>query len=447
MKRQSTKWRWATGSIAALLMCWTAATTAQGLPTPTAAPGARAAAPESINKAPPLAEQIQIEAGTDRQQTVVGQQIVLRVLVIGDGPLPPGRLITPNIDAVDLLILGEERRITRNAGSTNSAGNTDRAKDSASSESSSSSTDSSSNGSSNSNSNSNASSNGTDSLRERWIIERRYALFPRSAGRLEIPPSIYSAWRPGADAPEALRSEALSIEVRPAQPQPSDAVADSAWLPATALSLSEAGASSVRLAPGQVIERMLTIEAVGLRAEDLPPIRPSIPFPLQVREDAPRLWNKRGPDGVTGHRTERITLSSPETGLYQLPAVTLDWWNVDTQRWEQASTPDWQLQVAEFESASRRPAPDWRRDGDNSQPNANSAQAPPASVPEQPWVVAHWPWIIGTLGLLLMAWLLWRLYQRSALGPSRPTGHRTRPSLAQTRSTGPRHPSPSGSGS
>ncbi|MBK1620198.1 hypothetical protein CKO42_17475 [Lamprobacter modestohalophilus] len=443
MKRQSTKWRWATGSIAALLMCWTTATTAQGLPTSTADSGARAADPQAINTSPPLAEQIQVEASTDRQQIVVGQQIVLRVLVIGDGPLPPGRLIAPSIDVVDLLILGEERRITRNAGSTNSAGNTDRPRDSASSESSSGSTDSSSNGS---NSNSNASSNGTDSLRERWIIERRYALFPRSAGRLEIPPSIYSAWRPGADAPEALRSEALSIEVRPAQPRSSDAVADSAWLPATALNLSEAGASSVRLAPGQVIERMLTIEAVGLRAEDLPPIRPSIPFPLQVREDVPRLWNKRGPDSVTGYRTERITLSSPETGLYQLPAVTLDWWNVDTQRWEQASTPEWQLQVAEFESASRRPAPDWRRDGPDGELNTNSGQAPMASVPEQPWLVAYFPWIAATLGLLLMAWLLWRRYQRSVLGRSRPTGHQTRPSLAQTRSAGLQHPSPSGSG-
>jgi hypothetical protein len=404
MKLRSTKWRAATTSIAALLMCWTTTTTAKGPPTPTADPGARntAAAPQAINKATPLAEQVQVEASTNQDQALVDQQIVLRVRVIGDGPLPPGRLITPSINAVDVLILGEDRQIPHTAG--------------------------------------------TDSRRERWIYERRYALFPRSAGRVQIPPSVYSAWRPGADAPEALRSAALTIDVRPAQPRPPDTAADGPWLPATALNLSEAGASAVRLAPGQVIERMLTIEAVGLRAEDLPPIRPSIPFPLQVREDAPRLWNKRGPDGVTGYRTERITLSSPETGLYQLPAVTLDWWNVDTQRWEQASTPEWQLQVAAFESASRRPAPDWRRDAADSQPDTNSSQAPVASVPQQPWLVAYFPWIIGTFGLLLIAWLLWRLYHRSTPGPSHPAGHRTRPSLAQTRSTGPRHPSPSGSG-
>ncbi|WP_201218708.1 BatD family protein [Halochromatium roseum] len=420
-------------------MCWATATTAQGLPTPTAAPDAPAAAPQAINKTAPLAEQIQVEASTDRQQTVVGQQIVLRVLVIGNGPLPPGRLIPPNLDAVDLLILGEDRRIARHASSTKRAGDTDRAKDSASSESSSGSSDSSSNARS-------SNSNGIDGLHERWIYERRYALFPRSTGRLEIPPSVYSAWRPGTDAPEALRSKALSIEVRPVPPRPADVAADSPWLPATALSLNEAGASAVRLAPGQVIERMLTIEAVGLRAEDLPPIRPPIPLQLEVRKDAPRLWNKREPQGVTGYRTERITLSSTEPGLYQLPAVTLDWWDVDTQRWQQASTPEWQLQVAAFESASRRPAPDWRRDAADSQPDTNSSQAPVASVPQQPWLVAYFPWIIGTFGLLLIAWLLWRLYHRSTPGPSHPAGHRTRPSLAQTRSTGPRHPSPSGSG-
>ncbi len=324
---------------------------------------------------PPSAEQIDVEASTDLNSVVVGQQILLRVLVTGNGPLPPGRLILPSIDDTDLLILGEERRIDRSA--------VDITNDD----------DSNLSGS------------------RGWVYERRYALFPRSAGRLKIPPAVFSAWRPGADGPEQLSSAALAIEVMPAQPPPSNAAADSAWLPAKQLSLTEAGSSLVQLAPGQVIERMLTLKALGLRAEDLPPIRAPIPFPLQVREDAPRLRNERGPDGVTGYRTERITLSSAEPGLYRLPAVTLDWWNVDAARWEQATTPLWQLQVAEFDSSSRRPAPDWRRDRGPDGPTTEQPTSPAPSSAKQPWVVSHWPWIIALLGLLLVVWQRRRLYR------------------------------------
>lgn len=313
----------------------------------------------------PAAEQISVEASTDLSESLVGQQIVLSVLVTGDGPLPPGRLVPPSIANTDLLILGEERRI---AVSGDADGETD----------------------------------------QRWIYERRYALFPRSAGRLEIPPSVYSAWRPGASQPEQLRSAALTVEVRPAQPLPADAAPDSPWLPAQQLSLTEAGANAVRLAPGQVIERMLTIRAVGLRAEDLSPIRAPIPFQLQVREDAPRLWNERGPDGVTGYRTERITVSSAEPGLYRLPPATIDWWNVDSGRWERASTAEWQLQVAELDSSSRRPAPDWRRDGSSGSPMDEDSPAETLPAARQPWLIAHWPWLAGALVLALLTGLLWR---------------------------------------
>ena len=322
---------------------------------------------------PPWAETIEVEASVDRDQVLVGQQLVLRVLVVGDGPLPPGRLIEPDLDQVDVLILGEDRRIGRTG----------------------------------------------DDAPERWIFERRYALFPRAAGELQIPPLVFSAWHPGTDGPQALRSAALSVEVGPAPALPpgsapgstQDSTKDSVWLPATSVSLTEAGASSVRLAPGQVIERMLTLKAVGLRAEDLPPIQPPVPFQLQVREDAPRLWNERSPGGVTGYRTERITISAAEPGLYQLPAATVEWWNVDAARWERAQAPPWQLEVAELESASRRPTPDWRRDGGADGRTSQAVPSPASPADGQPWLHSAWSWLGALFVLvlvLILAWLLWR---------------------------------------
>jgi hypothetical protein len=368
----------------------TATTDARLLPAPTSAePSIRSLAPM-----PPVAEQIQVEASADLNRVLVGQQVVLSVLVIGDGPLPPGRLILPSIDGAELLILGEDRRIDPGLGGVIDGAD----------------------GSRNDSANSSALES-SGSAQQRWIFERRYALFPSRPGRLEIPPSVFSAWRPGADGPEELSSTALTIEVMPPQPLPSDAAPNSTWLPAAQLTLSEAGANLVRLAPGQVIERMITLAATGLRAEDLPPIRAPIPFQLQLREDPPRLWNERGPEGVIGYRTERITLSSAEPGLYRLPAVAIDWWNVDTAGWERASLPEWQLQVAPLDSSSRRPAPDWRRGAPPGEATADSASPTTPTKAEQPWVVAHWRWFVGALALLLVTWLLRRRARRGALIP------------------------------
>ncbi|WP_462320869.1 hypothetical protein [Halochromatium sp.] len=350
-------------------------------------------------QAPPLADQIRVEADTAISKAFVGQQILLRVLVIGDGPLPPGRLIPPSIDGAELLILSDDRRIDYTTGDVSNDGKLNESQLNESQLN-----DSQLNGS--------TQNDGSGRiLSARWVYERRYALFPRSAGQLEIPPSVFSVWRPAAAGPEELRSAALTLEVMPAQPPPAGTTQDSAWLPAKQLSLSEAGANVVRLAPGQVVERMLTLKAVGLRAEDLPPIAAPIPFPLAVREDAPRLWNEREPSGVTGYRTERITISSAEPGLYRLPAISIDWWNVEAGHWERASTPEWQLRVADFDSSSRRPAPDWRRDWGADAAASDQDASPTTPEPKQPWLVAHWPWIIVSIGLLLVVWQRRRLFQ------------------------------------
>jgi hypothetical protein len=324
----------------------------------------------SVAEAPQPARNIEIEVSAWPQQVVIGQQVVIRVLIRGDGPLPPGRLVEPGMGQYDVLPLGEERRVVP------------------------------------------ASKAGT--LVDRWEYERRYAFFPHHIGTLELPPLRYSAWPPGADAPTDHESESLRIEVTPAPPNPADAGPDFPWLPATALSLSEAGASSVRVAPGQMIERVVTMKAVGLRAEHLPALKLATPHELQAQLDPPRLWNLRGPDGVTGFRSERVTISAAQPGSFRLPEAAINWWNVETKQWARATSPEWQLEVAALDSASRRPAPDWRR-----QPPADDLVT--AGTPrerEEPnqrigGLISYWPWLVGFLVAALAGLLLWGRHRRT----------------------------------
>lgn len=343
----------------------------------------------AANPEPAVASTLAVATHVHPRQPLVGQQLLLSVIVSGDGPLPPGHLSEPDIDQADVLRLGEARRVLPHSE--------------------------------------------TGAERGRWQFERRYAVFPRAAGTLVIPALHFSAWRPGASGPVAHRSAPVAIEVAPPPPLPPDSRADAPWLPARALSLTEAGASQVRLAPGQVIERMVTLKAVGLRAQDLPAIPLAIPFPFQVRADQPRLWNERNPDGVTGYRVERVTVSTAEPGHYQLPPAEITWWDLAGQHWARARTDPWQLEVAELASAARRPTPDWHRDAtDGIAPADTEAEPRPESGAEpgaEPGAgaetaspeVGQWPrapafWLAAALTAVMIVIVAWVALRRRRTG-------------------------------
>jgi len=312
-----------------------------------------------------FAGEIAIDAEVSPSRARVGQQVLLVVEVSSEDGPPQGRLHDPQLENGRLLPLGEERRIE------------------------------------------------DSDARDRYIYERRYAIFPAEPGVLEIQPLRYDSWTPGAGTPQTELSPALRVNVMPIPELPDDR----SWLPARSVTLSEAGPSAVRLAPGQALERTLTLSAVGLAAEDLPEIPLAIPFQLRVRDDAPRLWNERRPDGVIGHRTERILISAAEPGRYVLKSPGLPWWNTETERWETASLPDWELTVAALDSADRRLAPSWIP------PTLESAPQSPAEprAQIQPPEPRRGIWIASLAAGLALVALLWLwLYRRSRRGGSPP---------------------------
>ena len=260
--------------------------------------------------APPQAtspQTITASAEVSARRGVVGQEFVLTVRAISpDGP-PTGRLLTPDVADARLLPLGTRR--DRDA-------------------------------------------------QGRQVLEQRFSVFPARTGRLQITDLGFDAWQPAGGEPVHHRLEPLTITVTAPPPD----IDLERWLPAHEVSLTEAGPAEVRIAPGQGIERMLTLRAQGLMAEDLPAIPLEIPFQLRVRDDPPRLWNERTPEGVVGYRAERILISAPDPGRFVLPGPSIDWWDTEAATLRTATLADWTLTVAPFASADRRPAARWERD-------------------------------------------------------------------------------------
>lgn len=189
------------------------------------------------------------------------------------------------------------------------------------------------------------------------VIELRYAIFPQQSGALTIPSQVFSAtpversndyeFNPFGPRPGRLtrvRSPQIPLQVKP---RPASWPANAPWLPARALSLSEAWNPEPRnVSVGDSLTRSLMLRAEGLSSAQLPPLPIQDSPGLRRYPDQPQLRNENGEKGLTGSREESEALVPGQSGHVSLPAVEVLWWNTEQDRLETASLPARSLEVA-----------------------------------------------------------------------------------------------------
>ncbi|UJM88577.1 BatD family protein [Rhodanobacter denitrificans] len=250
------------------------------------------------------------------------------------------------------------------------------------------------------------------------VLEQRYALIPQHAGQVEIPPVDFQgeAADPrdpnsffGATVPVSASAPAQTITVKPA---PAD-WGGSAWLPARQLSLSLDGWPTAQDAPprvGQPLNLTMNLQASGLSYESLPAL--SLP-PLDgatVYPDKPVTGNRQDGEWIIGRRQQSFAIVPERAGTLTIPATTLKWWNVLTDKMEVAQIPAHSVSVLPAIGAAATPPP--------AAPAAvHGAAAAPAGTAAAP-ASTPWRWIaLASLGLWLLsalAWWLWRRRRRAS---------------------------------
>jgi len=244
------------------------------------------------------------------------------------------------------------------------------------------------------------------------VLEQRYALIPQHAGQVEIPPVDFQgeAADPrdpnsffGATVPVSASAPAQTIEVKPA---PAD-WGGSAWLPARQLSLSLDGWPTAQDAPprvGQPLNLTMNLQASGLSYEALPAL--SLP-PLDgatVYPDKPVTGNRQDGQWIIGRRQQSFAIVPERAGTLTIPATTLKWWNVLTDKMEVAQIPAHSVTVLPAVGAVAAPPPAPAVAVDN---GAANSIVPAAATP------TPWRWIaLASLGLWLLSVLAWWLWQR-----------------------------------
>jgi hypothetical protein len=130
------------------------------------------------------------------------------------------------------------------------------------------------------------------------------------------------------------------VRARPA------ASGNGAWLPARKLTLQLDGLpADGRVEVGQSLTLTLVEKAVGLPFESLP--KPELPTLNGVDVYPDQSQDHTGDDGhwLEGMRARKFALVPQQAGTLTIPAITLEWWNVKTDRKEVARIPAHKLHV------------------------------------------------------------------------------------------------------
>ncbi|WP_425543118.1 BatD family protein [Rhodanobacter soli] len=244
------------------------------------------------------------------------------------------------------------------------------------------------------------------------VLEQRYALIPQHAGQVEIPPVDFQgeAADPrdpnsffGATVPVSASAPAQTITVKPA---PAD-WGGSAWLPARQLSLSLDGWPTAQDAPprvGQPLNLTMNLQASGLSYEALPAL--SLP-PLDgatVYPDKPVTGNRQYGEWIIGRRQQSFAIVPERAGTLTIPATTLKWWNVLTDKMEVAQIAAHSVTVLPAIGAAATPPP---------APAAAVDSGVVGSTTSVATTPTPWRWIaLASLGLWLLSVLAWWLWQR-----------------------------------
>lgn len=230
------------------------------------------------------------------------------------------------------------------------------------------------------------------------VIEVRYAIYPQRSGEIEIPAQVFSATLVDATASgDGTPRPGKLIRVTSAQipldvkPRPADWPANSAWLPARSLTLTDSwNPEPAQSQVGDSLTRTLSLKAEGLSSAQLPPLPSPAVNGVRLYPDQPQLSNQPGDLGLVGTREERVAVVPAHSGAIEMPAIDIVWWNTRDDRLEHSTLPARRLQVVDNPTlAVDTPA------GDN------------GAAVDNPLL---WPWKVATVFFAfttLLGFILW----------------------------------------
>ncbi len=118
------------------------------------------------------------------------------------------------------------------------------------------------------------------------------------------------------------------------------------WLPSTKVNLTDSWTENPpQFQSGVPITRTLSLNAQNITAEQLPTIAPLHNKGFQLYPDKPGLNTNSNGFQLQASRTEKIAYLPNATGQLTIPAITVDWWDTDSNSPKKLTLPAYNVTV------------------------------------------------------------------------------------------------------
>jgi len=176
-----------------------------------------------------------------------------------------------------------------------------------------------------------------------FVAEKHFALFPQKAGKLSIPAFHFSAltydtglsrtydpfYNVIASKALSLSTNVLNLTVR----NPPEQFQGTTWLPARNISLTENWSEDPgQWKSGNPVVRTITIEAQGLRADQIPDLSIDKISGVNTYVDPPKRSSRVQGNTVIGTLEQKVTYIPNISQSFTIPALKLNWWNLQTNK-------------------------------------------------------------------------------------------------------------------
>ncbi len=230
------------------------------------------------------------------------------------------------------------------------------------------------------------------------VLEQNYGIYPKYSGLIKLEPLSFNDGQPDS-LPQVLQKEPIELAVLPKAQQKNPGY----WIPAKNVALRDNLQQRNSAALGEGIKRVITLEAQGILASELPSLSSLKNELADVQLDNVILEETFTEKGIISSRTEELTITPLERGEITLREIRVPWWDVVQDKEQETRLPATLINV----SAAR--------------PAAVVAATPPPQLSSNATdnAVAEQPVTAGTDemdNLSLLIWLLTGLAIVSSLG-------------------------------
>ncbi|MFO1258800.1 MAG: BatD family protein [Gammaproteobacteria bacterium] len=234
------------------------------------------------------------------------------------------------------------------------------------------------------------------------VTERRYAIFPKKEGLLEIPSisfsgdvikgriSVFDAF--GA---KIIRKKALAKPISlTVLPTPSAYQGD--WLPASDLVIAQSWTpQDDKIEIGTPITRTIQVTVEGAMLSQLPEIVTNYPSAFKVYQDQSAPIEEKTEGGFKSQKQYKVVLMATQSGQYHFPTIRIPWWDTKTKSIKWAEALGREYEVIALTAASEHP-------GEKAlPPQSQQPLTARLSISQHP----IWPWATAALAILWLCTL------------------------------------------